>query len=346
MLTIVGAPPRRARRAGARPARDRGLDPAGRLAWPRGALRRRRPPQAAARGRGRGGRRWRSPAGAGGAPPVPLARERPARAIAPVARDRRRRRGRRWLLCAAWFAAKGALCDLHDVLFVFTPYYTGLGWQSASAHRDGLVGLHRVAHHVLRRAHRRAAAAARVRDRRASERPAVVAAARRSSRIHLVGVVMQGKFFPYHYGATWPAHRAARVARPLARSGRCAARCGGRGAFAFGLLPRRRFRSPATKDVRGSFLIGCPRAHRGLHRAAPAMWPARQPGLGGRRATRVANRAWPPSLRARAPARSAGLRVGLRARHLRAGRPPRRRRASSTTSRSASPGPRARCAAA
>src|SRR5262249_32368006 len=33
-----------------------------------------------------------------------------------------------FLLCLAWFAAKGALGDLYRVLFVFTPHYTALSW--------------------------------------------------------------------------------------------------------------------------------------------------------------------------------------------------------------------------
>src|SRR5207249_4223561 len=34
--------------------------------------------------------------------------------------------------CALWFVAKGALGDLVQVLFVFTPHYTALGWADAS----------------------------------------------------------------------------------------------------------------------------------------------------------------------------------------------------------------------
>ena len=35
-------------------------------------------------------------------------------------------------LCALWFLARGALRDLYQVLFVFTPHYTKLGWEGAT----------------------------------------------------------------------------------------------------------------------------------------------------------------------------------------------------------------------
>jgi hypothetical protein len=35
-------------------------------------------------------------------------------------------------LCALWFLARGALRDMHQVLFVFTPHYTRLGWEGAT----------------------------------------------------------------------------------------------------------------------------------------------------------------------------------------------------------------------
>ena len=34
--------------------------------------------------------------------------------------------------CALWFVARGAWADLHETLFVFTPYYTRLSWQDAT----------------------------------------------------------------------------------------------------------------------------------------------------------------------------------------------------------------------
>ncbi|AKT42753.1 uncharacterized protein CMC5_069800 [Chondromyces crocatus] len=104
--------------------------------------------------------------------------------------------------CVAWFAAQGALEDLHRVLFVFTPHYTALGWKGQSALVLGWYGVSQwltnysgpmalglgclVALHPERR-----------------ER-AGVALLGGIIAMHLAGVVMQAKFFPYHFGATWP----------------------------------------------------------------------------------------------------------------------------------------------
>ena len=106
------------------------------------------------------------------------------------------------LSCLAWFAARGALRDLHQVLFVFTPHYTALGWKNSTvtgmtyyAFTEWLqqygsvptVGILSIL-----------AFGAKPRERPlALVLLAIIA-------VHLVGVAMQGKFFPYHYGATWP----------------------------------------------------------------------------------------------------------------------------------------------
>ncbi|MBL8739814.1 MAG: glycosyltransferase family 39 protein, partial [Myxococcales bacterium] len=101
-----------------------------------------------------------------------------------------------------WFAAKGALHDLHQVLFVFTPYYTKISWEGQSvmimsyhgflewltAYSSALFG-GMVLLAIFRpepRAH------------------AALAVLFGSIAVHLAGVIMQGKFFPYHYGATFP----------------------------------------------------------------------------------------------------------------------------------------------
>lgn len=106
------------------------------------------------------------------------------------------------ILCLAWFAARGALGDLYRVLFVFTPHYTALGWQGASvtgmcyfAFTEWLqqygsvptVGLLLALGFGFT----------------SKEKPLAVLAMG-IVFIHLVGVAMQGKFFPYHYGASWP----------------------------------------------------------------------------------------------------------------------------------------------
>ncbi|NUP11372.1 MAG: hypothetical protein HOW73_35445 [Polyangiaceae bacterium] len=102
----------------------------------------------------------------------------------------------------SWFAAKGALHDLHEVLFVFTPEYTKISWEKqsvapmayygfvewltsySSALLAGMVCL--LAFRPTRR-----------------ELPAVIAVLG-CIFIHIAGIVMQGKFFPYHWGATFP----------------------------------------------------------------------------------------------------------------------------------------------
>jgi 4-amino-4-deoxy-L-arabinose transferase-like glycosyltransferase len=106
--------------------------------------------------------------------------------------------------CLAWFAAVGALGDLFDTLFVFAPSYTALGWHAraalgllAQAALDWLLGYSGplTAGLALLLLFRRA----RPDDR---HRGAVLLAA--VVAMQLVGVAMQGKFFPYHYAACWP----------------------------------------------------------------------------------------------------------------------------------------------
>ncbi|MBI4703950.1 MAG: hypothetical protein HY744_22815 [Deltaproteobacteria bacterium] len=104
--------------------------------------------------------------------------------------------------CLAWFAARGALGALYQALFVFTPGYTALGWQDAtllgllydaftrwllnysSLLPVGLFALLGAGPCLWRR-------------------PAVGLLAGVIA-VHLLGVALQGKFFPYHFGATWP----------------------------------------------------------------------------------------------------------------------------------------------
>jgi hypothetical protein len=105
-------------------------------------------------------------------------------------------------LTLAWFAAKGALGDLHQVLFVFTPYYTKISWEGQSlmimsyhgflewltAYSSALFGgmVLLAVFRPEKRAH------------------AALAVLFGCIAVHLAGVIMQGKFFPYHYGATFP----------------------------------------------------------------------------------------------------------------------------------------------
>jgi hypothetical protein len=123
--------------------------------------------------------------------------------------------------CLAWFAAKGALGDLYQVLFVFTPYYTAIGWEGANvvammyhgftewliAYTSLVtVGLFLLV--ALRRkpAAPDAPAAPAINNHTVFPEGSKLAIVLLASVIgvHVVGVTMQGKFFPYHYGATWP----------------------------------------------------------------------------------------------------------------------------------------------
>jgi hypothetical protein len=105
-------------------------------------------------------------------------------------------------LTALWFLARGALSDLWQVLFVFTPHYTKLSWVGETVTGMTYWGFTEwlqqycsvpTVGFLLFLAF----------SPRANERPGaglvggIIA-------VHIAGVIMQGKFFPYHYGATWP----------------------------------------------------------------------------------------------------------------------------------------------
>ncbi len=106
-------------------------------------------------------------------------------------------------LCGLWFVAKSAWTELYWTLFVFTPGYTALGWENSSvtgmyyhAFTEGffkysaLLPAGVVAAIALLPAHFR-------------EREGVFLVVGVIA-MHLAGIAMQGKFFPYHYGATLP----------------------------------------------------------------------------------------------------------------------------------------------
>lgn len=120
-------------------------------------------------------------------------------------------------LCLAFFAAKGALGDLRETLLVFTPHYTKLGWERvtfsgmfywgvqewfiayASTTPVGLALLAALGPRPLPTLRPRVLGDPRP---SASARPVWLLLA--VILMQILGVVMQGKFFPYHYGATWP----------------------------------------------------------------------------------------------------------------------------------------------
>ena len=157
--------------------------------------------------------------------------------------------------CLVWFAAKGALSDLWQVLFVFTPHYTKIGWEGTSVasmmwwgFTEWLtayssltaVGLFLVLA-FQPRPHERAGVLVLL---------GIIA-------VHLAGVVMQCKFFPYHYGATWPL-TALVAALGFWRVWEHAARLGTPGVAGFACaLVAIAFMRSATKDVGDHFLDRC-----------------------------------------------------------------------------------------
>ena len=106
-------------------------------------------------------------------------------------------------LTAAYFAAKGALGDLHETLFVFTPYYTKLGFRPQwlwgfvyMAFEQWSVGFSAFIAAGLGAF--LALPALSSRERGAAAHVVAIAATQ------LLGVGLQAKFFPYHYGAALP----------------------------------------------------------------------------------------------------------------------------------------------
>jgi hypothetical protein len=105
------------------------------------------------------------------------------------------------LLFALWFAARGAWSDLYQVMFVFTPEYTKLGWEDAPIpgmfylaieewffffSSGNALGL--LAAMIMR--------PIALREREGIAHILAVVA------VQLAGVTMQAKFFPYHFGAS------------------------------------------------------------------------------------------------------------------------------------------------
>ena len=158
-------------------------------------------------------------------------------------------------LCLLWFAARGALGSLYEVLFVFTPHYTRLSWEDRTAtgmlyeaFSDWLFEYSSLATVgvMLGIAFPRAP-----RERFGVRVIGAIIA------VHVVGVAMQAKFFPYHWGATWPLTALLaglgfhRVWERLAPHGPL-----GVAAF-FALVAGSDVFRSATKDLEGGFFQRC-----------------------------------------------------------------------------------------
>jgi hypothetical protein len=103
--------------------------------------------------------------------------------------------------CALWFMARGAWHELYDTLFVFTPHYTKLSWEDATV--PGMVYLAVEEWFIdLSSTNAVGLLAAFILPPIASRERDGVMHVLLVIAMQLVGVAMQGKFFPYHYGAS------------------------------------------------------------------------------------------------------------------------------------------------
>ena len=105
------------------------------------------------------------------------------------------------VLCAAWFALRGAWPALHWTLAEFTPGYTTLGWEGRQAATMLYYALEEAFFKFSALAAAGVIAMASIGTIHGREREGtflvlgVIA-------MQLAGVAMQGKFFPYHYAAS------------------------------------------------------------------------------------------------------------------------------------------------
>lgn len=104
-------------------------------------------------------------------------------------------------LCVFWFVQTGAFGDLYWTLGKFTPGYTALGWQNQGAAA--------MFYYALQEAFVRFSALLAFGSLAAFVIPPIHGRERVGTflilgviSIQLAGIAMQGKFFPYHYGAT------------------------------------------------------------------------------------------------------------------------------------------------
>lgn len=103
--------------------------------------------------------------------------------------------------CAAWFAARGAWAALAWTLFEFTPGYTRLGWGTASLQSQLYYGAEQLFWSFSALLGAGFLAAVVVRPVHAREREGLFLVLGVLS-VQLTGVVLQAKFFPYHYAAS------------------------------------------------------------------------------------------------------------------------------------------------
>ncbi|HEX7668473.1 MAG TPA: glycosyltransferase family 39 protein [Polyangiaceae bacterium] len=106
------------------------------------------------------------------------------------------------VLCAAWFAVRGAWPALRWTLFEFTPGYTALGWHGTPLGlfeyglEEALISFsHAVPAGIL---------LAVLLPRRSERERSAIALVMSVVLVHVAGIALQAKFFGYHYSATLP----------------------------------------------------------------------------------------------------------------------------------------------
>jgi hypothetical protein len=106
-------------------------------------------------------------------------------------------------LCAAWFALRGAWPDLYWTFSEFTPGYTKIGWLGQDAPDMFYTALEESFFKFSAIAAAGVIATLVISPMHTREREGTFLVLGLIS-VQLAGIAMQGKFFPYHYGATLP----------------------------------------------------------------------------------------------------------------------------------------------
>jgi hypothetical protein len=158
--------------------------------------------------------------------------------------------------CLVWFGARGALSHLYDTLFVFTPHYTALGWQNVTVLGMAYEGFSEwfiTYSSVLTMGLLLLLALRPTTHEREG-----VAILLGVIAFHIVGVVMQAKFFPYHYGATWPPTGLLAALGWVKLWDRASARAGAVGAALTAVaLVIVAFGRSATHDTPDNYIVRC-----------------------------------------------------------------------------------------
>lgn len=105
-------------------------------------------------------------------------------------------------LVLGWFAAKGALSDMREVLLVFTPEYTKISWKNQSVLPMAYYGVKEWLMAYSSTLLLGLLLLLGLRPEK-NEREGVIALLA-CIFVHIAGIVAQAKFFPYHWGATFP----------------------------------------------------------------------------------------------------------------------------------------------